>query len=120
LSSTAFSTYTERANEYQNASKRDVQIIPSVFCYGHGGEFADRYGALCVAGAWLLSLWGGIIWRDRRILGGFLLALGLVLDIAATASGLIGCLPWNLWGCLHDGQDHHSEHSMPHIDKVYH
>ncbi|PYV76722.1 MAG: hypothetical protein DMG96_13200 [Acidobacteria bacterium] len=41
-------------------------------------------------------------WRS----GISLLTIGLVLVFGGLTSLVIGCLPWQWWGCLHDGQEH--------------
>jgi hypothetical protein len=102
-----------------------VRPVSFVFFYRHGGKFGDTYGMLCIVSS--LSISGSIIvWglfrigRRRRLSGWFLFGLGLALDCAACASGFIGCLPWDWWRCLHDGQEHsqrerfHSKESVTH------
>ena len=43
----------------------------------------------------------------RRWLRGWLLiGLAVLLDGLASASGMIGCLPWDWGRCLHDGEQH--------------
>jgi hypothetical protein len=64
--------------------------------------------------------WGIIrIDRELRWIGWGLVIAGLLLDVLAGASGVIGCLPWDWWQCLHDGQEHsqnqifHSGRTLP-------
>jgi IS1 family transposase len=95
-----------------NASEDYGNAIPPIFRYRHGGKFGDEYGFMCVClgwgGAWFLIVYGCVrlLIGRRRVFGFTLLGCGIVLDVIATMSGAIGCLPWDWWGCLHDGQRH--------------
>ena len=92
----------EQAGEYH------IGFIPPVFTrFRHGSRFADDYGFLCICIGWGLA--GVLIFAgcDRRGRAGrCLLIAGIVLDGLATTSGCVGCLPWDWWSCLHDGQEH--------------
>ena len=86
--------------------------------YRHGGKFADFYGLLCIACGYGLTLFlipigGYFIDRGTRLWGWGLIGLGLLGGLLATLSGIIGCLPWDWWRCLKDGQDH-SEYQNSH------
>ena len=76
--------------------------------YRHGGQFADTYGMLCILGSLLGSCcvmsWG--LSRRRTFSRYFLFGVGITLDAIACVSGAVGCLPWDWWACLHDGQEH--------------
>jgi len=105
-------THTESANEDQQPSENHVGAVPPIRLriYRHGGQFADNYGFLCICLGWVIAgvlvfLGSGRV-LDKRSAGWSLLTVGVLLDILATCSGFIGCLPWNWWRCLHDGQEH--------------
>jgi IS1 family transposase len=97
--------------------------------YRHGGKFADDYGVLtiilCLPMSGIMMAIGLLVGCPRRLLAGgrrwwgfVLFGFGLLLDIAACLSGAIGCLPWDWWHCLHDGQEH-SQYDSFHGDKLY-
>lgn len=93
--------YDKQSREY------DVGLFPS----RDGGGLLNDDGYVFMGIAWCLA--GLLVCIGTiRVIGGkrragiFLLLGGIVLDDLATASGVIGCLPWNWWGCLHDGQEH--------------
>jgi hypothetical protein len=94
----------------QQTGENDGKPFPPTCVYRHGDRFSDNYGFLCICVGWLLSgiltYFGfGRVYEHRR--HGWLLFLGaLLLNALATASGFIGCLPWNWGRCLTDGQDH--------------
>jgi len=76
---------------------------------------------LCVAAGWVIAfvliVAGGLLIDSKRKTGWSLLIAGLVLDVVVTASGLIGCLPWDWHRCLTDGQEHSQRqelHIPPH------
>ena len=85
-------------------------VPPTV--YRHGGQFADRYGTVCIFvslpinGILMVCGFWSICIRRLKLRGIVLLVTGVVLDFLACASGAIGCLPWDWWRCLHDGQQH--------------
>ena len=102
---------TNDADHDQNASEADINPIPPIFRYRHGGEFADNYGLLCVFGCWavtcILIWWGADRLDDgRRLLGWSLIAIGVLFDVLGCSIAWIGCLPWDWGTCLHDGQQH--------------
>jgi IS1 family transposase len=62
---------------------------------------------LCIVASLLVSMplggWGLIrLDRGLRLSGWLLLSAAIALNVAACASGIIGCLPWDWWDCLHD------------------
>lgn len=96
----------------QDSAKSPACLIHPIPSYRHGGEFADSYGLLCVWGCWMLG--GGLFARGllrkvlRRRSGGdwALMLSGALFSFIGALIGAIGCLPWNWWRCLHDGQEH--------------
>src|SRR5690349_4752890 len=115
------------ANHNQEEIESPIRPIgPILFrgSYRHGGKFADSYGLLCIFGCYgltfILIATGGIVSGDLgcRLYGWSLIALGLLLGLLATLSGIIGCLPWNWWGCLHDGEEHSKDREFHSGDTV--
>ena len=106
--------YLKTANTDQQQTEDPITPIGPISpgCrYRHGGKFADDYGMICIfisvfAAIGLIPY--GLIRRDcgHRYSGWGLCVLGVCLAILACVSGAIGCLPWNWWGCLRDGQQH--------------
>jgi IS1 family transposase len=123
----------QSAGYSQESGKEPIQPISPVSprsIYRHGRKFADDYGIVCIILSLpvssILMFVGLLIGCPRRLLcggrrwWGFLIfGVGLLLDCLACTSGAIGCLPWDWWGCLHDGQQH-SQREYPHGDKLYH
>jgi hypothetical protein len=110
------------ADHNQNASEADINPIPPIFRYRHGGKFADNYGLLCIFGCWATTcvlIWFGAYWLDagRRCLGWSLIATGLLCDILWCSIAWIGRLPWSWRVCLHDGQEH-SQHNNLHSGEI--
>ncbi|MGB9119048.1 MAG: hypothetical protein WCE73_00375, partial [Candidatus Angelobacter sp.] len=115
-------------NNLQNADNDQKTIetpdstIGPVSIYRHGGKFADDYGMLFIflslAVSIALGALGLILVIERwRVSGWCIFALALALDGTACASGAIGCLPWDWWRCLHDGQQH-SQNQQIHVNIV--
>jgi IS1 family transposase len=62
---------------------------------------------LCLSFGGVSIIIGGVrIHQGARVGGWCLIAGGVALDALACASGAVGCLPWDWWTCLHDGQEH--------------
>jgi hypothetical protein len=113
------------ADQHQDASEDDIGVVPPIRRYRHGGQFGDSYGFLCICSGWVLAgclyfVGAGCLLDRRCAIGWSLIGLGTLFNILATASGWIGCLPWNWRGCLQDGQEHcqtyknhDSDHSIP-------
>jgi hypothetical protein len=80
---------------------------------GSEDEFLDHRGIAFV----LIILGAGRIWDGQRVSGWTLLGAGLLLDVLATGSGLVGCLPWDWRGCLNDGQEY-GQHEQFHNAKL--
>src|SRR5882724_3097314 len=105
----------------QSAKNPNAPIKPvSVSTYRHGDRFTDNYGMLCIICGLVLSLvigcWGGSrIVRGLRRSGWCLIVVALLLDFSACASGAIGCLSWNWWHCLQDGQEHSHNEKLNHV-----
>jgi len=107
-----------RAN---NDQQRTKNIHSPIWLYRHRGKFGDAYVALLILGILIAS--GGVMGltcvsnsrRFRRI--GFL-SVGLLLDAVTCGSTAIGCLPWDWWTCLYDGQQHNKREEL-HGDKLY-
>jgi IS1 family transposase len=96
------------ARDHQTQIEQPNSPIPP---YIHGGQFANRYGLFCIFGSYaitFLSIPIGGIFIDRgfRVRGWCFIGTGLTLGALASASGAIGCLPWDWWRCLHDGPKH--------------
>jgi IS1 family transposase len=105
-------------NEQQTAKESCKEIQPARR-YRHGGKFSDRYGFGCiVVGYGLTILLVGLgfcrVLDGLRWSGWILFGMGVCFDLLATVSVIIGCLPWNWWSCLHDGQNH-SEYKEIHV-----
>jgi IS1 family transposase len=88
-----------------------VHPISFVRSYRHGRQFSDSYGIACIFASlivafFLIPVGGSQVDCGRRCLGWCLIASGIVLSCLGSASGIIGCLPWDWWSCLHDGQEH--------------
>jgi len=101
---------SEAADHYQTSSENYGEALPPVCSYRHGDRFSDNYGFLCICLGWCLSgvlifIGCGMI-LDRRRGGRIVLGTGLLVDVLATASGFIGCLPWNWRRCLTDSKYH--------------
>jgi IS1 family transposase len=104
----------ETAYHYQQQVESPVgPICPVTLArhYRHGGKFADSYGVLCIFGMFFSVIalgWPTAICFDRgwRWQGCCLAGCALTLGLCGCLSGIIGCLPWNWWACLHDGQEH--------------
>ena len=56
----------------------------------------------------VLLIWVGADCLDARrwLRGWLLIGLAVLLDGLASASGMIGCLPWDWGRCLNDGEQH--------------
>ena len=124
LESSVGSSYAANANNKQCSRKQEGCAVNPIPRYRHGGNFSDSYGFACITAALLgvcILVWIGADCLDagRRLRGWLLIGSGIMLDGLAFASIGIGCLPWNWWACLHDGQQH-SQQEYPHGDKVYH
>ena len=109
------------ANYDQQTAKSPVRPIGPVLTYRHGGKFADRYGIACIFGTWLLCIGLGwpcaVLWETgRRRLAAGLGLCALLLNIAATASGIIGCLPWHWGRCGQQQTEYH--HPFTHGENV--
>jgi len=104
----------ETARESQKEIKpprSPIRPIPSRSRYRHGRKFSDSYGMLCIFLSMFVSIalvgCGGLRFdRGRRVAGALLIVGGFVLDALACVSGAVGCLPWDWWRCLHDGEEH--------------
>ena len=89
-----------------------AESILIVSSYRHGGgKFGDRYGLLSILCLWGIA--GVLVWcgadrldRGRRLGGWLLISIGVLCDALGCAIGCIGCMPWDWWRCLHDGQQH--------------
>jgi len=98
--------------------------VPSSSVYRHGGELADNYGIPIIFGMLFSAIALGwpiavCFYRGWRWQGFCLIGCTLVLDVGGCLSGIIGCLPWDWWRCLHDGQEH-SQRECFHGNKLYH
>ena len=118
LKGTTQKNHLEYTNDSEQSSESPISPVRPIPCYRHGGKFADSYGMLCIIASMLLCIplggCGGIlIMRGRKVIGWALLVSAILLDVTAAASGIIGCLPWDWWRCLHDGQEH-SEYQWLH------
>jgi hypothetical protein len=107
----------EAANSDQQPIKNPYCQVQPIPTYRHGDWFTDNYGMFCIICCLPLSalimVWGGNrIDRGSRWSGRCLIIVGLLLDFTACASGAIGCLPWNWWTCLHDGQEHSQNYDI--------
>ena len=103
--------YLQEADDYQQSTKSPYAPIGPVLRYRHGGKFADSYGMLSIFAALLIAIalgWpvGWCFDRRHTVMGWCLIALAIILDVGGCVSGIVGCLPWNWWACLHDGQEH--------------
>jgi hypothetical protein len=95
----------------QQQTEHPYSPVCPVSSYRHGGKFADSYGMFCIVVALLAAIalgWPIGYCFDRRhtVVGWCLIALFIILDVGGCLSGIIGCLPWNWWTCLHDKQQH--------------
>jgi hypothetical protein len=87
------------------------EIVDPVSRYRHGDRFSDSYGMACgfvALAVTCLTVWVGAdcLERGNRRKGWTLIVIGILFDALGFASVGIGCLPWNWWRCLHDGQQH--------------
>jgi hypothetical protein len=112
---------------YYHYQKREkpVGFVAPVFLHRHGGQFGDDYGLLLNCSLYVsagVPVFLGccrIDDRDRRS-GWSLIGVGLILGSIGCASGIIGCLPWDWWRCVHDGKEHsqyqrfHDCNTVPH------
>jgi IS1 family transposase len=110
--------YLQETDCDQQQTENPYAPVRPVLRYRHGGKFADSYGMVCIVGMLLCAIslgWPVGVCFDRgwRPFAYCLLVLAACLGIAACLSGIVGCLPWDWWGCLHDGQDH-SENEQRH------
>jgi hypothetical protein len=90
---------------------RPVRPVSLWRVYRHRGKFADSYGMLCIFGMLFVAIALGwptaVCFSEGWPWQGFSLAgCALILNLSGCLSGIIGCLPWTLWACLHDGQEH--------------
>ena len=112
----------ENASQGQQRAKPPIETVePISFSgqYRHGGKFADSYGTVCIFVALIASIpisALGLILTDEGWLrvGRCVFILGLILNISACTSGIIGCLPWDWHRCLCDSQKH-SQNQVFHI-----
>ena len=104
----------QTADDYQQPTERPISPVrPISFrrVHRHRGKFADSYGVLFILGMLFIAISLGCTIaicfnRGWRWQGFCLVGRALALDLCGCLSGIIGCLPWNWWGCLHDGQEH--------------
>jgi len=106
------------STQQEQADKQRNTVYP-VTRYRHGGKFADSYGFACIAVFYVLTIpfvWCGCdrIWNGHRFSGSILLIIGFSCDILAHVILGIGCLPWDWWRCLHDGQEHSQREYLHH------
>jgi len=107
--SEAFYRVSNANAAYYNEKSRENHV--NLFPVGHRSGFTNDDGFISIGFTWgaagVLICLGTIRILDRkRRVGWLLICSGVLLDALATASGCIGCLPWNWWACLHDGQEH--------------
>jgi hypothetical protein len=113
------------SNHEQSSREYHVKFIPPVFAtFRHGSRFADDFGLLCLGGGFgltLILIFAGfcLCFSGWMRTGWVLMILGIVCDVLSAATLWIGCLPWDWWHRLHDGQEH-SEREYFHGDKLYH
>lgn len=120
--------YLEGASDHQKqieSPSSPISPIPLGTGYRHGGKFGDTYGMLSIflslPIAGLFIVLGGLrLDRGLRRSGWCLIFGGIALDVAACVSGAIGCLPWDWWRCLHDGQEHSKEQEFHGANTVSH
>jgi len=103
-------TNAKNTNYDQNCTEHPTCAVYPIPRYRHGGKFGDSYGLLCVWAVWIIAallIWGGIesFSRRRRFSGWCLIFGDLGPDFLVSATCAIGCLPWDWWRCLHDGQE---------------
>jgi len=106
--------HLQETNDHQQSTKSPISPVSPILHYKHGGEFADSYGFLCIFGSYgitgLLVFFGcSYIDRRQRSRGYWFIGGGLAIGLIGCISGIIGCLPWDWWRCLHDGQEHSKE-----------
>lgn len=104
-------SYGQEASQNQKAIESPQYPIGPIPTYRHGGKFADRYGLFCIFGLWsasgvLVLIGWNRIENGKRWSGWSFIVLGLVCNGVGSASGAIGCLPWDWGPCLGDGQEH--------------
>lgn len=100
------------SDQDQDSTEYPTQMVHPVLSYRHGGKFGDRYGFLCIMLLWVTSCvptWKGADLLEaggRRLKGWSLIALAVLLLALGASIGAVGCMPWDWWRCLHDGQEH--------------
>jgi hypothetical protein len=99
----------KRESSYQDeyAGKYYVGLVPPILL----GENLDDYVLLFMFGCFVVAIpfgaFGMFFALDgRRGRGLFFIFLAVLCVSGAVVSGILGCLPWNWWTCLHDGQEH--------------
>ena len=107
----------ESTHHYEQPAEPPITPVGPVFRYRHGGKFADAYGIGLILGTLFGCIpLGGcgliLISKGRLRVGWSLTVAALLLDVAACASGIIGCLPGSWHKCLCDGEEH-SNDSQP-------
>ncbi len=115
--------YASSANYHQGTGKNYIEPVPPYGVYRHGGRLGDDYGLFFIVIGYLASgvmafFAAMLIFDGRRGAGYFCLFMCVVTNICSSACICIGCLPWDWWRCLHDGQEHsyykfHKEQSVP-------
>ena len=116
LQSSDSNTYPANCDNKQQECAANSEVIIAVFRNSDIRKFADRYwriwffltypvfGSIAFAGAALLA-------RGNRRIGWSFILCGVGVVLLNHVSAFFGCNPWNLWRCLHDGQNHsQSEH----------
>jgi IS1 family transposase len=112
---------SKNSDQDQTEGEYQRQVVNPIPFHRHGGEFGDRYGFLCVCSFLLIG--GSLTWRGAGILldsnwrsrrGWFITVCGFIFwEVLGLGSGMIGCLPWDWYGCLTDGYEHSQNKRVP-------
>jgi IS1 family transposase len=100
---------TNNCRKNQQSCKEQGQAVRTIPRYRHGGQFGDAHWLGFVMGGYIGTIlffgWGLWVTLDGKRWGWGLMLIGVSLDILATTSAGIGCLPWDWRTCLHEHQE---------------